>query len=329
MRNVLGARVLSLSGRQMFMIDRFRKTGRPVIEVLADPDSIFMHGLRSFRRRTIYANIVNEIDTVFYTTAISKADPFEHLHKINLQYIKGYEPVVVDWAKPFEPSTVTRHETSFLASIDVKRAMLYVATAILSLLLMIPFLIMQAYLSILSTRRILLHKKGKTDIKVTNYRIPLLVDGMQRQADHMYQTLSSALPTQHLQESVASNQSPASSMIEGTSSKPEVEGMTHTDEISKDMNGSTEKYTGETPMKTADEHREDTTDNVKYASVLALTPAQFKMIKNLDELGLRKFPVHIHNTLESHAAIIVRFNRPELYEGQVVVKHWLREEFLK
>ncbi|KAG4278282.1 hypothetical protein FPRO04_13929 [Fusarium proliferatum] len=52
--NVLGARTLSMSGRQLFTIDRFRDTNRPLLAVLADPDSIFMSGLKKFKRRTVH-----------------------------------------------------------------------------------------------------------------------------------------------------------------------------------------------------------------------------------------------------------------------------------
>lgn len=52
--NVLGARTLSASGRQLFTIDKFRDTERPLLEVLADPESIFIKGLAKFERRTLY-----------------------------------------------------------------------------------------------------------------------------------------------------------------------------------------------------------------------------------------------------------------------------------
>jgi Putative serine esterase (DUF676) len=44
------------------------------LEVLADPESIFIKGLAQFERRTLYANIVNDRSAVYYTTGISKTD---------------------------------------------------------------------------------------------------------------------------------------------------------------------------------------------------------------------------------------------------------------
>ena len=38
----MGARSLSASGRELFTIDNFRDTGRPLLELMADQDSIFI-----------------------------------------------------------------------------------------------------------------------------------------------------------------------------------------------------------------------------------------------------------------------------------------------
>lgn len=94
--NVLGARTLSTSGRQLFTIDNFRDTGRPILSVLSDPDSIFIHALGRFQNRALYTNIVNDRSAVFYTTGISRTDPYVDLTKVNLHYLKGYEPVILD-----------------------------------------------------------------------------------------------------------------------------------------------------------------------------------------------------------------------------------------
>lgn len=42
MWNVLGARTVSMSGSQLFMVDSFRDTGKPLLGILADPESIFI-----------------------------------------------------------------------------------------------------------------------------------------------------------------------------------------------------------------------------------------------------------------------------------------------
>lgn len=85
------------------MIDNFRDTGRPLLDVLADPESIFIKGLARFERRTLYANIVNDRSAVYYTTGISKTDPYTNLENIKINYVRGYEDVIIDVGAPICP----------------------------------------------------------------------------------------------------------------------------------------------------------------------------------------------------------------------------------
>ena len=55
---------------------------------------------------------------------------------------------------------------------------------------------------------------------------------------------------------------------------------------------------------------------------LALTDDQFGMIHGLDSLGFTKFHVHIQKHRHTHAAIVVRMDKPGFEEGKVVVGHW-------
>ena len=66
--NFLGSRTLSASGRQLFQVDTFRDTNRPILSVLADPGSIFMLALAQFSHRVLYANIINDRSAPYYTT---------------------------------------------------------------------------------------------------------------------------------------------------------------------------------------------------------------------------------------------------------------------
>lgn len=52
------------------------------------------------------------------------------------------------------------------------------------------------------------------------------------------------------------------------------------------------------------------------------------MVQALDNVGWRKYPVYIHKVRHSHAAIIVRIDKPSFDEGRVVLRHWLDEEFI-
>ena len=77
-----------------------------------------------------------------------------------------------------------------------------------------------------------------------------------------------------------------------------------------------------------DENPEKPGPRQHEAPTLALAPYQFRMIQTLDNVGFRKYPVYIHKVRHSHAAIVVRVDKPSFDEGRVVLLHWLDEEFL-
>ena len=68
-------------------------------------------------------------------------------------------------------------------------------------------------------------------------------------------------------------------------------------------------------------------DEKKPFSTLALAPEQFEMIKNLNDLGWKKYGVHITKVRHSHAAIIFRIDAERYSEGKAVIKHWVNEVF--
>lgn len=78
-----------MSGRQLFTIDSFRGTGRPLLSVLADRDSIFIRALSKFKNRVLYTNIVNDRSAVYYTTGVSRIDPFTKPDAVKINYLKG------------------------------------------------------------------------------------------------------------------------------------------------------------------------------------------------------------------------------------------------
>ncbi|CDR38797.1 CYFA0S02e05886g1_1 [Cyberlindnera fabianii] len=59
---------------------------------------------------------------------------------------------------------------------------------------------------------------------------------------------------------------------------------------------------------------------------LGLSQPQVEIIKNLNALNWQKFPILIRHTTSTHSAAIVRNkDEKELYEGKVVIRHWLNE----
>lgn len=310
--NVLGARTLSASGRQLFTIDNFRGTGKPLLEILAEPDSIFIKGLALFERRTLYTNIVNDRSAVYYTTGISKTDPYTNLDKIKVNYVKGYEDVILDPDHPVTQADPEETDMSFYgamlrnAQTTIGRLPLICAMIIFIPIGVVAFLINSGVQSLRSNRRIRLHERGLAGIQPGNYRVPLLITGMREAVEDVYENLNSTQSNEYLvagtEEEAA--EEPGSPVIERPQSS---------------------KSNGEVMGSYLEKIKSNRSHDVP---TLALAPYQFRMVQALDTVGWRKYPVWIHKVRHSHAAIVVRVQKESFSEGRLVIKHWLDEEFI-
>jgi hypothetical protein len=316
--NVLGARMLSTSGRQLFTIDSFRDTGRPLLSVLADPDSIFIQALGKFENRSLYTNIVNDRTAVYYTTGISRIDPYAHMEKLELNYLKEYEPVLLDPTEPFTihkddslPSFYTRIADS--SQTFLKQLPTFLALAVIIPIASIVFLINSTIQTMRSRRRIQLHETDYEGQGFSGYRVPFMVQDAQQAIEDAFENVNSAQRQEYLPDG-------SEEMAQAEHDSQEV----FHESLPDSLTGPVPAEKPETsPLVRTTSHQE----RHQEFSTLALTPAQFAMIKTLDDVGFRKYPVHIHNSNHSHAAIIVRHTRGAFEEGKLVVAHWLKEEF--
>ncbi|KAF2817356.1 lipase/serine esteras-like protein [Mytilinidion resinicola] len=316
--NVLGARTLSMSGRQLFTIDSFRDTGRPLLSVLADPDSIFIRALSRFRHKSLYANIVNDRSAVYYTTGISRIDPFVDLENIKINYVEGTEQVIIDPDNPISPKEESGSLPAFSTRLtNSTRTILGQVPLIALLTVLIPigtviFLINSGFQSVRSRQRIRMHESGKAGIDIGGYRIPLIFDDVRREAEEMFENMNNLQSQEYLpagSEELASPRSaPSSPTLLRADSSP--------------MAKVTDNSAGDDDSIV--EQKQQLVRSLEFPT-LALTPDQFAMIQALDDVGFRKYPVYIHNHRHSHAAIIVRMDKPAFGEGRIVVEHWLSE----
>lgn len=316
--NVFGARTLSTSGRQLFTIDDFRGTGRSILDVMTDPNSVFMHALAQFERRTLYCNIINDRSAVYYTTGISRTDPYTNLDELTLNHVPGYEPIVLDPTHPYTPNreqedlpTFYRRFTSNSTSL-IRRLPIYIALTFILPIASIVFLINSGFQTFRSRRRIMLHHTSPTN-PFGSYRIPYFVQDMRAGLEDAFENVNAAQQQEYLDDGTEELIEPMSP------SHPTANGYA---------------ASADSLLSEKDDPASSTVQLVRTASrndfpTLALTPAQFGMIKSLDEVGWRKYPCHITLSTHSHAAIIVRIpGRKAFEEGKVVVRHWLKEEFL-
>ena len=322
--NVLGARTLSTSGRQLFTIDDFRETGRSILDVMTDPSSVFMHALAQFERRTLYTNIVNDRSAVYYTTGISRTDPYTNLDELSLNHVPGYEPVILSASNPFTTKreqedlpTFYRRFTNNSTSL-VRRLPIYIALTVIIPIASIVFLMNSGFQTFRSRRRIMLHQTSPSN-PFGSYRIPYFVQDMRAGLEDAFENVNSSQQQEYLDAGTEEMASPSKPSSPTANSHP------NSDNCSESL--LSEKDSSQDLPRSLNRTR--TLSRSADFPTLALTPAQFSMISSLDAVGWRKYPVHITKSTHSHAAIIVRIpSRKAFEEGKVVVRHWLKEEFL-
>lgn len=100
--NIIVPLVLGNSGKQMFLKDKYN--GYPLLYVMSSPSSVFYKALKQFKYRALYANIINDKRTAWWTSGISKNDPFFDVNERNglgrFQFVQGYEPVILNHNSP-------------------------------------------------------------------------------------------------------------------------------------------------------------------------------------------------------------------------------------
>lgn len=306
--NSLAPRTISMSGKQLFLIDFFRDTGKPLLSVLADPESIFIQALAKFKHRSAYANIVNDRSAVFYTTFITAVDPFKDLDSVNLNYVKGYDSVIIDPDVPVLPSKKTDPEPlppriwRRITRIFNKLPLwLFVATALP--IILVIFLGNSVIQTIRSRQRIRLHEEGMNGVLFGSYKVPLLVQDMRHVMEDAFENANARQDPEYIGSTRrALTESPTT-----VSDKP-----SRVSDVDQPSAALSHGCGDETP---------------KTYATLALTPSQLAIVDSLNKLGFHKYPVYIHNHMHSHAAIVVRIQKKAFDEGRLVIKHWLDNEF--
>ncbi|KAL8867813.1 MAG: hypothetical protein Q9174_005416, partial [Haloplaca sp. 1 TL-2023] len=135
--NAFGSRTLSTSGRQLFTIDTFRDTKRPILSLLAEPNSIFIRALSLFPNRVLYANIINDRSVPYYTAAITSTDPFVDLDAVNIHHHPSY-PKILDPENPVAPKSAQEVSSFYTRLASTSQTFLYRAPLYTVLMALIP-----------------------------------------------------------------------------------------------------------------------------------------------------------------------------------------------
>ncbi|KAK2463558.1 hypothetical protein APHAL10511_004309 [Amanita phalloides] len=101
----LGPKLLSRTGEQFYCVDRWSPKGRPLLDIMADPEQAFYKGLASFKQIRIYANVVHDLTVPYLTSAIELVDPFIDYEKSGMavEFNPKYEPIIDSYDYPPSP----------------------------------------------------------------------------------------------------------------------------------------------------------------------------------------------------------------------------------
>jgi len=325
--NAAASSITATAGRQLFLHDTFRDTSRPILSVMADPKTVFVRGLRRFRRLTTYGNIVNDRAVVWYTTAFSPTDPYADLKKVQVHYVKGYEGVVLERGggvvlrEASEQEDRRRHRVKEIVAkrtdeaggdkagddsdendkeeaeqvFDSKwpwsqrlRVMAFGLTLFTLWPLYIPVLgVSVTAAAVMSEKRMRRHDRGEDGVDTASYR-SLELWSTDEEEEPTSTTTASQEPRLSEADASDSSSSPSSPNKEGETTAP----------LSQ------------------------------VFPALDLLPAQLDMIRGLNALPWRKYPVWIRRHINPHEDIVIRGSESETSEGLVVLKHFAAEEFL-
>ncbi|GJE90954.1 putative lipase [Phanerochaete sordida] len=101
----LGPRLLSRTGEQFYAVDKWSASGRPLLEVMADPERIFYQALSSFERICFYANAINDVTVPYLTAAVETEDIFDDYDRtgLEIEFDDKYAPIIKSYRLPDTP----------------------------------------------------------------------------------------------------------------------------------------------------------------------------------------------------------------------------------
>nr|XP_031861954.1 uncharacterized protein CI109_002784 [Kwoniella shandongensis]KAA5529026.1 hypothetical protein CI109_002784 [Kwoniella shandongensis] len=96
----LGARILSRSGEQLYVIDHYsEQDSRPLLEIMADPRLVFYQGLEHFDRLDVFASGINDNTTPYPTAAIETVDHFLEWQEQGIEVDADEAGIIRSWSK--------------------------------------------------------------------------------------------------------------------------------------------------------------------------------------------------------------------------------------
>ncbi|KAI0358083.1 DUF676-domain-containing protein [Trametes cingulata] len=302
-----GPKLLSRTGEQFYAVDKWSKNGRPLLEVMADPNRLFFQALTLFQHVRIYANAVNDVTVPYPTAAIELEDIFvNHVQDgMQIEFDQTYNPIIKSYTIP---ASITRPPKPRLLSVqwfrELKPSRPLLPPALqfgfpynILLYALTPVLI-PLFFTLVITRLSLASHASRTRIKKlekdesSTERLVHIIGSLEREVEDAVVDMfdNSGSPD-------ASSSEPTLAAIASEETSLDAQG-----EVARSSDTPAERDPG-----------------------LVLNELQRKMVTWLNTLpGLKKELVFIHPVRNSHATIISRDVKrfPSHKLGEGVLRHW-------
>ncbi|KAF8448973.1 putative serine esterase-domain-containing protein [Boletus edulis BED1] len=299
----IGPRFLSRTGEQFFCVDKWSAKGRPLLDVLADPDHVFYQTLLLFPNIRVYANAINDLTVPYVTAAIEEDDLFAEYEKngLEIEFHDQYKHVVKSYAIPSSPPPPReREKISLVTRIrNLRPPVPPVLQGVFPLNLLVYALLpilFPTFVSLALVRLSIASHNSRTRLKA------LEID------ESNYERLSRI---------IAKLESNVESVVldmydsQGTTSSPSP--LPSEDPI------------GGIVIQQDSEVVDDSPDSQPLTHAILLSPVQRRCIQNLNKIPqLQKERAFFVDVLNSHAMIVCRdVKRFKLHlEGEGVLRHW-------
>ncbi|ODN77056.1 hypothetical protein, variant 1 [Cryptococcus amylolentus CBS 6039] len=104
--HTIGRRLFSQTGKQLYNLDREPEwAGRSLLEVMSDPDNIFIQALKLFPKSMIVANGTQDLTVPYPTATFSLTDPFADPTSIDVEVNDQH---IVQSYRPLSPASLDR-----------------------------------------------------------------------------------------------------------------------------------------------------------------------------------------------------------------------------
>ena len=349
------AKLVGHSGVQLYLKDKDK-----IVYQMSLPNSSFIKGLRKFKHLKLYSNCINDLKTNFFTTGISHVDPFKVFYDKEVsdikwvKFIKGYNNVVIDYESSHlsidhedtdefvneEKFSVINEEIAKEIDVDVElpsssknskfvQSLVTYYDKIVSILFLIMFVAFRTPYEIVKSyiRRLDMVKQYKTDFKLINH----IKTDFDVKPDVMMPSDSSDASDSENEVTplmITATKSNNEVIVESfnTDSKSALSLAKRTFKSLMDIDNKPSYYLRELIDLGYEElfHLKQT-----FFDIEIVNPSDFELqhriISNLNKHNLKweRYPCLIKESKFTHAAIIVRYDKPKenFEEGISVIKH--------